>query len=316
VSWNGWSTDVLQVARNRVLAALLDSADSRGMTDRTPHTIIEELGVTDLQASRFVEELDFDHNLVDSSYVNGGGRGTQPVVFNTAGRRLAEEFREMHQPRERRRAACKALLQWLDDQPGGHATPGDILTAPHSWSYGRQFTTVDINTAAKELIDRQLVTGRTVYSGRVSEARLTDQGRMCVEAFDGDVWEMNRTRTSSVTIENYNQHDGNVAIASSGVRQTSTVPATVTAEQGAADLAGLLSALRLMNAIPPSHQPDADMIADSLTAVQRSEDLLTSIRRTQAFFAQLATFNSTNPAAAAVIVAGGNYAALSAELCS
>jgi hypothetical protein len=152
-------------------------------------------------------------------------------IWMTAdGRALASTWRAARfSPRQRRVACRDAVLDWLDGQservPDATAT---FLGDARASFYGQPFTPDDVRQAMSFLHGQRLIEGVTVAeSDNVLQARITDDGRACIEQYGGSVadW-MSRganrggdTITTTIT----NSPGAQWANESPGAQQSATV---------------------------------------------------------------------------------------------
>lgn len=313
-----WSTDQAAVDRTRVLAALLAPVTSTGWSRQTPQQVIDELGLTTVNAHRFAEDLQFVHHLVAVGYANGGGRETQLVKFNEAAIGLAEEFRRAGERRRRAPVCRRALLCWLDDNDDGDRLLelSGMSSDPHSWYYGTQFTPQEIGAAGDNLATRGYVEVLTVEELGAFRAHLTARGRTCVEQHDGIVEEMETVMRGGANVNfhgPYNQYGGNNAIGSPGTSQTSTTRVTV--GQSATELLQILQALQLLDAIPVDQQQQADEIDVQLQAALAGQATPAGLwDRIGSFFQGLNARANQNTAITLLVTSALNVAAMRAGL--
>jgi hypothetical protein len=303
--WQGWSTEQRQVYLTRVVDLFLRDLGPDGQSTHAA----DELGIPGLQGKQVAVDLAGQYGLVDSGSLTFTP-GMDALRLTTLGHQVRAEFAEMTKPVPRRLGARRALLHWLCDFPAAGA-PNRMLEYPHCWFYGSRFTDTEINDAAVNLRERGFITALGSSGGGIMYAEIVARGRSCVEIYDGNPDEMEHPMSG--TINNFhgpvNQH-GNNSIGSSGV-VTQTWTSTVTIGQTAADLAGLLATIRMMGVVPAEQQGEADQVSGELQAAAAGTiDPIPVLGRARAFFGKLNEVASTNPAAAAILTAAGNYAAV------
>jgi hypothetical protein len=302
--WEGWSTNSRQVDITRILKFLLQGAADGRRTTQSTSEALAMLDIRGIDAGQLAVQLANQFDLF-----NGGAlsfeAGTDTLFLTPLGQRVLGEFEAMSAGRRRRAAARRAMLIWLDEHDGA-GSPREMLAEPHSWFYGHHFTLDELEQAALNLDERDMVTTRRTLQA-VVRAQITGRGTQCVERYDGDPDELERAVNAGVNIGNYTQHGGNTAIGSHDFTQTST---PVSAAQAAGDFADAIHAIREMGWIPVDQHEEADSLAVQLhgAAADESTDARPALSRMQRF---VATVNeaSNNPAIAPILKALGTSAA-------
>lgn len=128
--------------------------------------------------------------------------------------------------RARRQACREALLDWLYANDGIHPEPElqGFSENARAFFYGSPFSHEEVQAAAQYLWDKDLVSsGERGYDWKALE--ISEQGRVCVERFDGDVYEYQKSRevgpvpTDTNPSVHISANTVNYAHSSHGVRQ-------------------------------------------------------------------------------------------------
>lgn len=308
--WQGWSNDQEEVNETRVLAGLLDSVES-GVTHKSAQDVINELGISTVDphqlVNRFIETGFFQDETTAAP-------GTDPTLLLASnGREAVSQFRAARSRVGTARGARTGLLLWLYDRADENfPIITELRDSPHGWFFGQQFSQDEISSAGRNLSERGLIKSLgTSTSGPVLRAELTARGTTCVETYESDPDEMERSMTGSgnVSIGTINQSGGNNAFASTVGSQTSTTN-TLTVGQTAQDLATLLGVIREKGGIPDDEITEADDIENALvTSSTGSEQQATAaVGRAHRFLQRVGKLAA--PAIQALFSAAGNYAAL------
>jgi hypothetical protein len=310
--WQGWSAHQEEVDDTRVLAGLLASVQSSATT-KSAQDVIDELKITTVEPHRLVYRLIKDDDLFQDDMSMAGPGTDLPLLLTPAGREVLAQFRDAQTPVRLAQGARRALLRWLSEIPEtSWPHSRDILSSPHSWFFGVQFTAEQLAAAANNLIDRGYVKGGNQTMGRPGRRiEMAARGTTCVERFNGDPDEMeaHMAGTGNVNIGTFNQSGGNNAFASTVGSQTSTTN-TLTLGQSAKDLVALLRVIREQGGIPEDEFDEADDIENALGAGAEGSDeaAAKAIGRAARFFHRLGKF--AQPATQSLLTAAGNYAAL------
>jgi hypothetical protein len=306
--WNGWSDQREQVEITRAVRLLFADVGPGGMTTRCTAEVVADLGTTGVDADELAMLL-LRRGLVDSQSLSVDP-ATDSLMLTDVGHQVRDEFQQMAAPRERNRAARRAELMWFYDHTGA---PNNMLLEPYSWFYGQQFTDEQLNVAAGNLVERGLLDAQIAWGNDVINAKLTAKGIRCVEIYDGDPDEMERSVSTGVSIGTFNQHDGNTAIGSTGFSQTSI--SQVSVRRTTEELADVVRAIRAMGWVPEDQHAEADGVESELRAVAASDsiDPEPALTRAQRLIASVNSI-SGNPLISPVLTALGSYAAVRAGL--
>lgn len=308
----GWSTDPEQVRRARVVALVLCGELQQPM-NQTKLSVADALtAMGDHTQDAGTLAIDFGQGGLVRKEELTYKPGTDTLLLTAEGMRIRHEFREMNAPTSRRLGARKAILRWLDTQDGGHGTPTELLEAPESWWYGRQFTLDEIGAAATNLNNRKYI--QVLGSAQaLLRMQLTTSGTTCLEQHEGDPDQMDKQHTTgttgAVSIQTYHQSGGNSAIGSTGFTQTSTT----TIGQTTDDLINVLAAIRELDWVNDADD-EIDQLSEQLQTADTEEAKTSAVRRAGRLIVSFYERAGNNPAAAAILTALGNYAAISAGL--
>lgn len=307
MKWQGWSSNLEQVDTTRVVAALLSSLNDYGQTAKSVTDVLDELGLVPRNSAQLALHLAADVGLFDVDALSMAA-GEDDLLITAAGREVAAEFRVAMQPLPRRRAVRRALIRWLDED-NDPSSNQQLLEHPHGWFYGRRFSVEELGKAVNYLRDKGLIEGTPTMQGPLLRPRLTTLGRTCAERYDADIDEMERNQMSGGGV--FNQYGGTIGNAAAGPVGSQHASVTVTSGQSAADLLAILEAAATLNWIPAEYADETEQVSGDLAAAAAgSADVQPAVHRAHRLFQAVSGFANTNPAAVALLTAGGNFAAV------
>lgn len=307
MKWQGWSSDPEHVDTTRVVAALLSSLNDYGQTAKSVTDVLDELRLPSRNSAQLALHLAGDLGLFDVDALSMAAGGDD-LLITAAGREVAAEFRAAMQPLPRRRAVRRALISWLDEDDDP-SSDQQLLEHPHGWFYGRRFSVEELGAAANYLQDKGLIEGTPTMQGPLLRPRLTTLGRTCAERYDADIDEMERNQMSGGGV--FNQYGGTIGNAAAGSVGSQHASMTVTYGQSAADLLAILQAAAALDWIPAEYAQEAQHVSGDLAAAAAgSTEAQPAVHRAHQLFQAVSGFANTNPAAVALLTAGGNFAAV------
>jgi hypothetical protein len=182
----GWSRDPAVSRLHRVVRWLAERygrdpdsiASNQMIAEGTGVPVSDVITTTQLLASRGLA------GVTDSM----GEPQNFGAFLNAPGKELAESWAAAQSARDRRMACRDALLDWLDEQTERVRNVNTFLNDPRAFYFGQPFTPNEIRRAMSFLHEQGLIRGVTVAEGDdVLEAEITDDGRVCVEQYGGNV---------------------------------------------------------------------------------------------------------------------------------
>ncbi|MGY1667579.1 hypothetical protein [Geodermatophilus sp. SYSU D00696] len=162
----------------------------------------------------------------------------------------------------RRKAARDAFLSWLHDRTlhgDPHPQFNDFYASDYGTYYGHEFTSDEINTAARWLMDEGYIKGTATFGGGLARPSITTRGERVLESgrsvndFSPAAANMPTAPSDASTVNNYFNVTGSpgaaIAANSPGTVQTVTVTMTEDNRRQVAAVADQLEALVRLGAL-------------------------------------------------------------------
>lgn len=330
--WPGWSTEQNTVDIDRVLRALLETVQSNRYTQKSIRQVIQDIDLSVNHLRPWARHIAYDLGLFRRDFLPVEFLDSTLVVTDL-GQEVAAEFHQSQEPRLIRLAARRAVLLWRDSWNAPARTGititaaasrewvdwpelGELLNAPHSWFYGRQFTAEEVVAAADHLRGRGLVdlasrsftltiTTRNSRLGQLIS--LTIEGTTCCDRYDGDAEAM--ARESSTAGNTFINH-GTVGNAAAGPVGAQSTALTVTIERAASDLTNIIAAIAGLRWVPADAEGAASAVLLELQAVAAGRRAPAPAARHAQQLLRTCSTRSTDPAIAELLITIAGSSAL------